>query len=122
MNEESYEAKFPQITAFMEHWRSNQRELVDRVTSDRILKCSLEVLTERNGGSCPFSNIYKVSVGMTLERIIVLLLLLLLLLFSRVGGVTSVSCVMYVGLRKTDLHTVETLVSESCSFKDEFAV
>jgi hypothetical protein len=70
-NEESYEAKFQQITEFIEHWRSNQRELVDRVTSDRILKCSLEVLTKRNGGSCPFSNIYKVSVGMILERIII---------------------------------------------------
>jgi len=51
MNEESYEATFPQITEFIEHWRINWKELVDRVTSDRILKCSLEVLTERNGGS-----------------------------------------------------------------------
>jgi len=53
---------------------------------------------------------------------VMLLLLLLLSLSSRGGGVTSVSCVMYVGLRKTDLHTVEPLVSEPCSFKDEFAV
>jgi hypothetical protein len=60
MNAESYEAKFPQITEFIEHWRSNWREFVDRVISDSILKCSLEGLTERNGGSCPFSNLYKV--------------------------------------------------------------
>jgi hypothetical protein len=51
-----------------------------------------------------------------------LLLLLLSSSSSRGGGVTSVSCVMYIGLRKTDLHTVEPLVSEACSFKDEFAV
>ena len=49
MNEESYETKFPQITEFIEHWRSNWSELVNRVTSDRILKCSLEGLIKRMG-------------------------------------------------------------------------
>jgi hypothetical protein len=52
--------------------------------------------------------------------LLLLFLLLLLLLFSRDGGITSVSCVMYVGLRKTNLHTVQPLVSDPCSFKDEF--
>jgi len=33
MNEESYKAKFPQITEFIEHWRNNWSELVDGLTS-----------------------------------------------------------------------------------------
>jgi len=96
VNEESYEAKFPQITEFIEHWRSNGSELVDRVISDRILKCSLEGLTKRNGVSCPFSNIHNVSVGMILERIIIIIIIIIIIMSFMQGIYTYIPETNYV--------------------------
>jgi hypothetical protein len=63
------------------------------MTLDRIPKCDLKILTERNGGKCVFSHIYKVSVGMILERIIIIIII------SRGGGITTTHQ-LFIALRK----------------------
>jgi hypothetical protein len=73
----------------------------------------LRSINLREWGICPFSNIYKVSVGIILERMI------MMMIFKRWR---SYFCQLYnIRWLKYNRLTQRWAITEPCCFKDEFA-